>query len=290
MAIGQSRVARLVLPVGARDHVQGPPDAPVTLLEYGDYECPFCGQAHPTVKAVQRRLGRRLRFAFVISRTEIHPHPPRRMPRGRDCEVLLAEHDGCSRTNTPSTTRVCPLCGPSNSTLRASHEAGRAHVEPKIRRALHDRRAQRRQRHPGLHPRRPPRRPWTSRPSRRAHGSRSHRGLPRARPADRPPSGAIGRRWWPGKRAVSALAWRRLWFTACIDVDSRAGYRPPVSANRRRGELCPASGADRTILLQHVSHSLHRQTDEGRPDRSVTAGRRPWRREMEERGFPGVSL
>ena len=37
-----------------RDHVQGPADAPVTLVEYGDYECPYCGQAYPVVKELQR--------------------------------------------------------------------------------------------------------------------------------------------------------------------------------------------------------------------------------------------
>jgi protein-disulfide isomerase len=44
--------------------VQGPADAPVTLLEYGDYQCPYCGAAHPIVKALQRRVGDSLRFAF----------------------------------------------------------------------------------------------------------------------------------------------------------------------------------------------------------------------------------
>jgi protein-disulfide isomerase len=75
MAIGQSRVSRLVLPVDGRDHVRGPADAPVTLLEYGDYECPHCGLAHPIVKEVQHRLGRQLRFAFRhFPLAEIHPH------------------------------------------------------------------------------------------------------------------------------------------------------------------------------------------------------------------------
>src|SRR2546422_7231124 len=75
MTTGQSRVARLVLPVGERDHIQGPPDAQVTLVEYGDYECPFCGQAYPIIKAVQRHLGRRLRFVFRnFPLTEMHPH------------------------------------------------------------------------------------------------------------------------------------------------------------------------------------------------------------------------
>ena len=72
--VGQSRIARLILPVSDRDHVQGPPDAPVTLVEYGDYECPFCGRAHPIVKTVQRRVGPRLRFAYRhFPLAEMHP-------------------------------------------------------------------------------------------------------------------------------------------------------------------------------------------------------------------------
>lgn len=47
-----------------RDHVQGSPDAPVTLLEYGDYQCPYCGEAHLIVKRLQQRFGENLRFAF----------------------------------------------------------------------------------------------------------------------------------------------------------------------------------------------------------------------------------
>lgn len=58
------RQGTLVSPVSARDHVQGPADAPVTLLEYGDYQCPYCGAAHPIVKALQRHLSGNLRFAF----------------------------------------------------------------------------------------------------------------------------------------------------------------------------------------------------------------------------------
>ena len=47
-----------------RDHIQGPPDAPVTLVEYGDYQCPYCGAAYPIVKELQARLGEGLRFVF----------------------------------------------------------------------------------------------------------------------------------------------------------------------------------------------------------------------------------
>ena len=68
-------LGRLTLPVGARDHAQGPSDAAVTLVEYGDYECPHCGRAYPIVKEVQRRLGSTLRFVFRnFPLSESHPH------------------------------------------------------------------------------------------------------------------------------------------------------------------------------------------------------------------------
>jgi len=64
----------LTTPVGATDHVQGPPDAPVTLVEYGDYECPYCGMAYPIVKRVQAKLGNQLKFVFRnFPLAEAHP-------------------------------------------------------------------------------------------------------------------------------------------------------------------------------------------------------------------------
>jgi protein-disulfide isomerase len=67
--------AALTVPVSDRDHIEGPADAAVTLLEYGDYECPYCGAAYPIIKEVQARMGERLRFVFrnfPISTS--HPH------------------------------------------------------------------------------------------------------------------------------------------------------------------------------------------------------------------------
>jgi protein-disulfide isomerase len=63
------------LPMPDRDHIQGPTDAAIKLVEYGDYECPYCGEAYPVVKEIQRRLGDRLCFAFRnFPLTNAHPH------------------------------------------------------------------------------------------------------------------------------------------------------------------------------------------------------------------------
>jgi protein-disulfide isomerase len=65
----------LVPPVGERDHSKGPSTAPVVLIEYGDYECPHCLQAHQVVKQLERRLGDNLRFVFRnFPLTAVHPH------------------------------------------------------------------------------------------------------------------------------------------------------------------------------------------------------------------------
>jgi len=64
-AAEESAVARLVVPVDpSRDHVQGPATATLMLVQYGDYQCPYCGAAYPEVKKVQEELGSRLRFVF----------------------------------------------------------------------------------------------------------------------------------------------------------------------------------------------------------------------------------
>jgi protein-disulfide isomerase len=68
-------MSRLTPPVSNTDHRAGPDDAPVTLVEYGDYECPHCGSAHAILLAVRERMGPRLRFVFRhFPLAEMHPH------------------------------------------------------------------------------------------------------------------------------------------------------------------------------------------------------------------------
>jgi formate-nitrite transporter family protein len=62
-------------PVSERDHVVGPADARVTLVEYGDFECPYCGALHPLVQAARKSFGGNLRFAFRhFPLRSSHPH------------------------------------------------------------------------------------------------------------------------------------------------------------------------------------------------------------------------
>jgi Na+/H+ antiporter NhaA len=58
-----------------RDHIRGPGDAPVSLVEYGDFECPYCGQAEPVVRELLGELGEDVRFVFRhLPLTDVHPH------------------------------------------------------------------------------------------------------------------------------------------------------------------------------------------------------------------------
>lgn len=65
----------LAIPVNEHDHVLGPADAPVTMVEYGDFECPHCAAAHLMLKTVLKRMGSRLRFVYRhMPLTQVHPN------------------------------------------------------------------------------------------------------------------------------------------------------------------------------------------------------------------------
>jgi protein-disulfide isomerase len=68
-------VTILKIPITEKDHIQGNPNAPITLVEYGDYECPVCGSAYPIVKRIQQDFGDKLRLVFRnFPLVEQHPH------------------------------------------------------------------------------------------------------------------------------------------------------------------------------------------------------------------------
>jgi protein-disulfide isomerase len=71
---GNPTMSTLSTPVGARDHSVGPAQAPITIVEYGDFQCSHSGRAYLVVKALQQRIGMRLRFAFRnFPIVELHP-------------------------------------------------------------------------------------------------------------------------------------------------------------------------------------------------------------------------
>jgi protein-disulfide isomerase len=67
-------MSKLAVLVDAKDHSEGPATAPVTLVEYGDYQCPSCGDAFPLVKKLQQHFGEKLRFVFRNFPLEMHPY------------------------------------------------------------------------------------------------------------------------------------------------------------------------------------------------------------------------
>lgn len=65
----------LSVAVGKSDHAQGPADAPVTLLEYGDYQCPYCADMNPMIKAIAKVMGTQMRYVFRhMPLLEMHPY------------------------------------------------------------------------------------------------------------------------------------------------------------------------------------------------------------------------
>jgi len=65
----------LSVAVSKSDHALGPEDAPVTLVEYGDYQCPYCADMNPMIKAIAKAMGTQLRFVFRhMPLLEMHPY------------------------------------------------------------------------------------------------------------------------------------------------------------------------------------------------------------------------
>lgn len=71
-------MSRLMRSPSGDDHAQGSLDAPLVMVEYGDFECPYCGEAYPVLKAVQQVMGGDLCFVFRhFPLSEAHPHAER---------------------------------------------------------------------------------------------------------------------------------------------------------------------------------------------------------------------
>ena len=76
MKLSHSKTMKqLVPPVNSFDHIMRYANAPIELVEYGDYECPYCGRAYPIVKNIVELLGRDIKFVFRnFPLSTIHPH------------------------------------------------------------------------------------------------------------------------------------------------------------------------------------------------------------------------
>ena len=151
-----------------RDHVQGPADAPVTLVEYGDYQCPYCGAAYPIVQRAAAPARRRTCASSFrnFPLTNVHPHaetPPRR-PRPPARRGSSGRCTTCSTsTRTQLDRRDLVRYGVERARPRrrraSTRELARHAYADRVRARLHQRRPQRRQRHADvLHQRRAPRR------------------------------------------------------------------------------------------------------------------------------------
>jgi protein-disulfide isomerase len=133
-------MATLKAPVTPEDHVQGDPDADLTLLEYGDYECPHCGRAHGIVKQVQKHFGRRLRFVFRnFPLAQIHPHAQTAAEtaefagaHGRFWEMHDLIFENQDRLGLPLLFALAEELGLDPQALRDALTAGE--FEPRVRR------------------------------------------------------------------------------------------------------------------------------------------------------------
>ena len=116
--------ATLTRPVSADDHAEGPADAPLTLVEYGDYQCPYCGAAYPVVKRLQKTLGKKLRFVFRnFPLTQIHPYA---LIAAEAAEAAALQgkfwemHDLLFEQQTLLKPEIIP-CGPAFAAMSGGH-------------------------------------------------------------------------------------------------------------------------------------------------------------------------
>jgi protein-disulfide isomerase len=125
-------MANLKVPVAPADHALGDEPAPVTLVEYGDYECPHCRHAHPIVKAVRKHFGKQLRLVYRhFPLTQIHLQAESAAEAAEFAGVngrFWEMHDGIfenqDRLGIPVLTELAEGLGLSAEELAAALESG----------------------------------------------------------------------------------------------------------------------------------------------------------------------
>jgi protein-disulfide isomerase len=132
-------MGRLRVPVTRHDHIRGPANAPVTLVEYGDYQCPMCGLAYPIVETVRAHFRQQMRFVFRhFPLTQIHPMAE---PAAESAECAGAHerfwemHDGIyqnqDQLSVPLLFTVAKALGIAEAELRTALTS--EEYEPKVK-------------------------------------------------------------------------------------------------------------------------------------------------------------
>jgi protein-disulfide isomerase len=132
-------MSTLRVPVTQHDHIIGPATAAVTLVEYGDYECPHCGLAHPIVKLVREHFDRQLRFVFRhFPLSQVHPNAEPAAEaaefagaHGKFWEMHDAIYENQDRLGLPLLFALAGALGLSETDLRSALVNG--DYEPKVR-------------------------------------------------------------------------------------------------------------------------------------------------------------
>jgi len=122
----------LTPPLGPEDHVDGPPDAALELVMYGDFQCPYCSAAQPIVQRVRDRLGDRLRYAFRhLPLPEVHPDAQRAAEAAESAAAqgaFWAMHDALyaqrGRLELEDVLRAASEAGVDRERVRTDLEAG----------------------------------------------------------------------------------------------------------------------------------------------------------------------
>jgi protein-disulfide isomerase len=111
-------MATLAIPVSAHDHARGPEKAPLTLVQYMDFECPHCALAHPRVTEIANELGDSLRLVFRhFPLTDVHPRAHRAAEaaeaakQGRLWEMLPLLHANHDRLDDETLVRSAKKAG-----------------------------------------------------------------------------------------------------------------------------------------------------------------------------------
>jgi formate-nitrite transporter family protein len=125
-------MATLVIPVTAHDHARGPTEAPLTLLQYGDFECPHCALAHPRLIEIADELGDSLRLVYRhFPLTDIHPRAQRAAEaaeaaakQGRFWEMVPLLHANHERLDDETLVRSAKKAGVDAKRLMKEVDAG----------------------------------------------------------------------------------------------------------------------------------------------------------------------